>query len=127
MKAPEGTRTAYRILASLPFDNERKRSSIVVERPDGAIWLYTKGADSSMYEIADANAAAGGAEEAKGASAKSNDQITFHSNALEGGATPVNGTSRWHESMPVHPALTGWIHCTNRMDPSCTNRMDPLH
>eukprot|EP00047_Mylnosiga_fluctuans_P014816 m.41382 g.41382 ORF g.41382 m.41382 type:complete len:1201 (+) comp5665_c0_seq3:81-3683(+) len=41
----------YRVLALLPFDNNRKRSSVILRCPDGNILMLSKGADSSIYSI----------------------------------------------------------------------------
>jgi phospholipid-transporting ATPase len=43
---------SYPILCLLEFTSDRKRMSIIVRRPDGTIRLYSKGADSVMYERA---------------------------------------------------------------------------
>jgi phospholipid-transporting ATPase len=38
-------------LATVPFDSDRKRMSVVVRFPDGQIVLFTKGADSVMLQL----------------------------------------------------------------------------
>ncbi|KAI9179413.1 hypothetical protein H9P43_004733 [Blastocladiella emersonii ATCC 22665] len=45
-----GDEEQYTLLAVLDFNSTRKRMSIVARRPDGAIVLYTKGADSVIFE-----------------------------------------------------------------------------
>lgn len=45
--------TAYEILKIFPFTSERKAMSIIVKRPDGRKFLYTKGADSALLKMSD--------------------------------------------------------------------------
>ncbi|KAI9224443.1 hypothetical protein BC828DRAFT_373386 [Blastocladiella britannica] len=45
-----GVEEQYTLLAVLEFNSTRKRMSIVARRPDGAIVLYCKGADSVIFE-----------------------------------------------------------------------------
>ncbi|KNE65371.1 phospholipid-translocating P-type ATPase, flippase [Allomyces macrogynus ATCC 38327] len=45
-----GVEEQYTLLAVLEFNSTRKRMSIVARRPDGAIVLYTKGADTVIFE-----------------------------------------------------------------------------
>jgi phospholipid-translocating P-type ATPase (flippase) len=45
-----GQVSAYKLLATLPFDSTRKRMSVVVQGPDGKILLLCKGADSAIFE-----------------------------------------------------------------------------
>ncbi|PAA51145.1 hypothetical protein BOX15_Mlig016307g2 [Macrostomum lignano] len=40
----------FRLLHVLEFDSERKCMSVIVQRADGAYWLLTKGAESTMLE-----------------------------------------------------------------------------
>lgn len=41
-------RRKYRRLHTLEFDSDRKRMSVIVEFPDGSIWLLCKGAESTV-------------------------------------------------------------------------------
>lgn len=43
----------YEVLATLEFNSDRKRMSVVVRAPDGQLWLWTKGADSVMFPLLD--------------------------------------------------------------------------
>ncbi|KAE9393504.1 phospholipid-translocating P-type ATPase [Gymnopus androsaceus JB14] len=45
-----GQKERYTILKMLEFNSTRKRMSVVVRNPDGKLVLYTKGADSVIYE-----------------------------------------------------------------------------
>lgn len=49
VETPEG-RENYEALATLAFTSDRKRASVIVRTPGGAIHLYCKGADSIMHE-----------------------------------------------------------------------------
>ncbi|XP_021935483.1 probable phospholipid-transporting ATPase IF isoform X4 [Zootermopsis nevadensis] len=44
----------YRKLNTLEFTSDRKRMSVVVQDEDGQIWLYCKGAESSVIPLTDA-------------------------------------------------------------------------
>ncbi|KAG5183758.1 hypothetical protein JKP88DRAFT_198883 [Tribonema minus] len=46
--APEGDIERYEVLHVLPFNSDRKRMSVIVRCPDGAIRLFCKGADTVM-------------------------------------------------------------------------------
>ncbi|KNC48318.1 uncharacterized protein AMSG_04549 [Thecamonas trahens ATCC 50062] len=48
-----GQDVEYPILAILPFTSARKRSSVVVQRPNGEILVLTKGADVVVMELLD--------------------------------------------------------------------------
>ncbi|XP_061471283.1 phospholipid-transporting ATPase IC isoform X2 [Rhineura floridana] len=45
-----GTARTYEVLAILDFNSDRKRMSVIIREPDGAIKLYCKGADTVVYE-----------------------------------------------------------------------------
>ncbi|XP_077774926.1 putative phospholipid-transporting ATPase IM [Podarcis muralis] len=45
-----GKVVTYQLLAILDFNNTRKRMSVIVRNPDGQIRLYSKGADTILYE-----------------------------------------------------------------------------
>uniref|UniRef100_A0A4W3JYT3 Phospholipid-transporting ATPase n=1 Tax=Callorhinchus milii TaxID=7868 RepID=A0A4W3JYT3_CALMI len=45
-----GKSVTYQLLAILDFNNVRKRMSVIVRNPDGQIRLYTKGADTILFE-----------------------------------------------------------------------------
>lgn len=45
-----GQDVAYTILNILPFSSKRKRSSVIVQRPNGTIVLYCKGADNIILD-----------------------------------------------------------------------------
>ena len=45
-----GTEVRYEILHKLAFSSKRKRSSVIVRRPDGSFVLYCKGADNVILE-----------------------------------------------------------------------------
>ncbi|XP_032378970.1 probable phospholipid-transporting ATPase IM [Etheostoma spectabile] len=45
-----GRAVTYQLLAILDFNNERKRMSVIVRNPQGQIKLYSKGADSIIFE-----------------------------------------------------------------------------
>ncbi|XP_042543919.1 probable phospholipid-transporting ATPase IM [Dipodomys spectabilis] len=45
-----GTRVTYQLLAFLDFNNVRKRMSVIVRNPAGQIKLYSKGADTVLFE-----------------------------------------------------------------------------
>ncbi len=40
----------YKILDVLEFNSTRKRMSVIVEKPDGSLWVLCKGADSVIYD-----------------------------------------------------------------------------
>ncbi|KAK6173412.1 hypothetical protein SNE40_016867 [Patella caerulea] len=48
-----GVKETYEVLNVLEFTSDRKRMSVVVKCPDGRIRLYTKGADTVIYERLD--------------------------------------------------------------------------
>lgn len=59
----DGQPVEYRVLYVLEFTSERKRMSVIVERPDGGVRLYIKGADSVLFErLRQPNGAGGGSE-----------------------------------------------------------------
>ncbi|XP_044287466.1 phospholipid-transporting ATPase IC [Varanus komodoensis] len=45
-----GVITTYEVLAILDFNSDRKRMSVIVRDPNGAIRLYCKGADTVIFE-----------------------------------------------------------------------------
>ncbi|KAG7095035.1 hypothetical protein E1B28_005826 [Marasmius oreades] len=45
-----GQKERYEVLKVLEFNSTRKRMSVVVRRPDGKLILYTKGADTVIYQ-----------------------------------------------------------------------------
>ncbi|XP_049643871.1 phospholipid-transporting ATPase IK [Suncus etruscus] len=45
-----GKERVYRVLAMMDFNSTRKRMSVLVRNPEGAICLYTKGADTIIFE-----------------------------------------------------------------------------
>ncbi|XP_032153697.1 probable phospholipid-transporting ATPase IM isoform X9 [Sapajus apella] len=45
-----GTPVTYQLLAILDFNNTRKRMSVIVRNPEGQIKLYSKGADTILFE-----------------------------------------------------------------------------
>ncbi|XP_061451009.1 probable phospholipid-transporting ATPase IM isoform X2 [Rhineura floridana] len=45
-----GKVVTYQLLAILDFNNTRKRMSVIVQNPDGQIRLYSKGADTILFE-----------------------------------------------------------------------------
>ncbi|XP_036298512.1 probable phospholipid-transporting ATPase IM isoform X2 [Pipistrellus kuhlii] len=45
-----GTLVTYQLLAFLDFNNVRKRMSVIVRNPEGQIKLYSKGADTILFE-----------------------------------------------------------------------------
>ncbi|XP_054234869.1 putative phospholipid-transporting ATPase IM isoform X28 [Homo sapiens] len=45
-----GTLVTYQLLAFLDFNNTRKRMSVIVRNPEGQIKLYSKGADTILFE-----------------------------------------------------------------------------
>ncbi|XP_059808713.1 phospholipid-transporting ATPase ID isoform X2 [Hypanus sabinus] len=45
-----GKPVIYRLLAILDFNNVRKRMSVIVKNPEGQIRLYSKGADTILFE-----------------------------------------------------------------------------
>ncbi|XP_062998720.1 probable phospholipid-transporting ATPase IM [Elgaria multicarinata webbii] len=45
-----GKLVTYQLLAILDFNNDRKRMSVIVQKPDGQIRLYSKGADTILFE-----------------------------------------------------------------------------
>lgn len=44
----KGENRRYRRLHILEFDSDRKRMSVIVQFPDDSIWLFCKGAESSV-------------------------------------------------------------------------------
>ncbi|KAL6070245.1 Phospholipid-transporting ATPase [Balamuthia mandrillaris] len=46
----DGEKVTYEILTMMEFTSDRRRMSVIVRFPDGAIKLLSKGADSVMYE-----------------------------------------------------------------------------
>eukprot|EP00741_Cyanophora_paradoxa_P006811 tig00001042_g6587.t1 len=46
----QGTRQGFEVLNVLEFNSDRKRMSVVVRTPDGRLMLYTKGADTKVFE-----------------------------------------------------------------------------
>lgn len=44
----QGEERLYDRLHVLEFDSDRKRMSVIVRFPDGAVWLLCKGAESSV-------------------------------------------------------------------------------
>ncbi|KAJ8683561.1 hypothetical protein QAD02_019353 [Eretmocerus hayati] len=47
----QGTILLYQRLDTLEFSSRRKRMSVIIEDTDGDIWLYCKGADSSVLPL----------------------------------------------------------------------------
>ncbi|XP_054105325.2 phospholipid-transporting ATPase IK isoform X3 [Callithrix jacchus] len=45
-----GEQRVYRVLAMMDFNSTRKRMSVLVRKPEGTICLYTKGADTVIFE-----------------------------------------------------------------------------
>eukprot|EP00074_Homo_sapiens_P071696 XP_011526010.1 phospholipid-transporting ATPase IK isoform X3 [Homo sapiens] len=45
-----GEERVYQVLAIMDFNSTRKRMSVLVRKPEGAICLYTKGADTVIFE-----------------------------------------------------------------------------
>ncbi|XP_054574342.1 phospholipid-transporting ATPase IK [Eptesicus fuscus] len=45
-----GEARVYRVLAMMDFNSIRKRMSVLVRNPEGAIYLYTKGADTVIFD-----------------------------------------------------------------------------
>nr|KAF6346180.1 ATPase phospholipid transporting 8B3 [Pipistrellus kuhlii] len=45
-----GEQRVYRVLAMMDFSSVRKRMSVLVRNPEGAIRLYTKGADTVIFQ-----------------------------------------------------------------------------
>ncbi|XP_054421418.1 probable phospholipid-transporting ATPase IM [Pteronotus mesoamericanus] len=45
-----GTLVTYQLIAFLDFNNIRKRMSVIVRNPEGQIKLYSKGADTILFE-----------------------------------------------------------------------------
>ncbi|XP_036138171.1 phospholipid-transporting ATPase IK-like [Molossus molossus] len=45
-----GEERVYEVLAMMDFNSIRKRMSVLVRNPEGSIYLYTKGADSVLFE-----------------------------------------------------------------------------
>ena len=43
-------RVEYELLATIPFDSDRKRMSVILRRPDGQVVVFCKGADNVMFE-----------------------------------------------------------------------------
>jgi phospholipid-transporting ATPase len=51
----EGITTDFKLLAMLEFNSDRKRSSIILKDENGMIWLFMKGADSSVFPLLSSN------------------------------------------------------------------------
>ncbi|KAG9416448.1 hypothetical protein AC1031_000850 [Aphanomyces cochlioides] len=47
---PFAKRVSYKVLDVLEFNSTRKRMSVIVEKPDGSLYLLCKGADTVIYE-----------------------------------------------------------------------------
>ncbi|GAM27227.1 hypothetical protein SAMD00019534_104020 [Acytostelium subglobosum LB1] len=47
---PNGQELEFQILNILEFNSVRKRMSVIVRHPDGRLLLYTKGADTAIFE-----------------------------------------------------------------------------
>ncbi|KAK1343127.1 hypothetical protein QTO34_015901 [Cnephaeus nilssonii] len=45
-----GEQRVYQVLAMMDFNSIRKRMSVLVRNPEGSIYLYTKGADTVLFE-----------------------------------------------------------------------------
>ncbi|KAG8519165.1 Phospholipid-transporting ATPase IK [Galemys pyrenaicus] len=45
-----GKERVYKVLAMMDFNSVRKRMSVLVRNPEGTIYLYTKGADTVIFE-----------------------------------------------------------------------------
>ncbi|KAI5177057.1 phospholipid-transporting ATPase IK isoform X1 [Manis pentadactyla] len=45
-----GEERVYQVLAMMDFNSVRKRMSVLVRNPEGSIYLYTKGADTVIFE-----------------------------------------------------------------------------
>ncbi|XP_016053287.1 PREDICTED: phospholipid-transporting ATPase IK-like [Miniopterus natalensis] len=45
-----GEERVYQVLAMMDFNSVRKRMSVLVRNPEGSIYLYTKGADTVLFE-----------------------------------------------------------------------------
>ncbi|XP_058393673.1 phospholipid-transporting ATPase IK [Diceros bicornis minor] len=45
-----GEERKYQVLAMMDFNSVRKRMSVLVRNPEGSIYLYTKGADTVIFE-----------------------------------------------------------------------------
>ena len=45
-----GVEKVYTVLNVLEFNSDRKRMSVICQAPDGALVLYSKGADNKMFE-----------------------------------------------------------------------------
>jgi magnesium-transporting ATPase (P-type) len=54
-----GEELTFEILLTIPFDSTRKRMSVLVRQPNGAISVYCKGADNIMFERANQFAGSG--------------------------------------------------------------------
>lgn len=50
----KGTLKQFKIIRIIPFTSERRMMSVVVEREDGSICVFTKGADSSVIPLCSA-------------------------------------------------------------------------
>ncbi|XP_056272175.1 probable phospholipid-transporting ATPase IM [Pseudoliparis swirei] len=48
-----GRAVTYQLLAILDFNNVRKRMSVIVRNPEGQIKLYSKGADTIIFDLLD--------------------------------------------------------------------------
>lgn len=51
-----GKLVEVRVLHVVPYESSRKRMSVIVQLPDGSVYLYCKGADSVMLELHDSDA-----------------------------------------------------------------------
>ena len=50
-RVPSGERLVYQLLATVPFDSNRKRMTVVVRLPDKSVAVYCKGADNIIFEL----------------------------------------------------------------------------
>jgi phospholipid-translocating ATPase len=46
-----GKQEVYKILEVIEFNSDRKRMSVVLKNPDGKVVVYTKGADSMLWDL----------------------------------------------------------------------------
>jgi phospholipid-translocating ATPase len=46
----DGQEQIYELLTVIEFSSERRRMSVIVKTPKGEIVLYTKGADTVIYQ-----------------------------------------------------------------------------
>jgi magnesium-transporting ATPase (P-type) len=40
-------------MKTFPFTSDRKAMSVIAKRPDGKVFIYVKGADSSLLKMSD--------------------------------------------------------------------------